>query len=154
MDETHYIVNGFRFGFDLGYRGPVTRQDTASNIPFWGIGSHLELWEKLMKEVKLGRYVGLFEDIPFKRYVQSPIRLVPKSGNKTRLIFHLSYDFKEHKSINHYTPRELCTVKYNDLDMAVRLCLDLSQGNGVIYRSKTDLSSAFRMVPTNPKMRR
>ena len=43
---------------------------------------------------------------------QSPIDLVPKAGNKTRLIFHLSYDFNdEDRSLNYHTPEEMCTVK-------------------------------------------
>ena len=52
---------------------------------------------KLVKKVNLGRYAGPFLNIPFKNYVQSPVGLVPKAGNKTRLIFHLSYDFKFHR---------------------------------------------------------
>ena len=57
---------------------------------------------------------------------QSPIGLVPKAGNKMRLIFHLLYDFPDgSKSINHHTPEELCSVKYNDLDHAIKGCLKL-----------------------------
>ena len=48
----------------------------------------MELWNKVMKEVELGRYVGPVERPPFDSYVQSPIGLVPKDkGLKTRLIF-------------------------------------------------------------------
>ena len=75
-----------------------------------------------MKEVKEGHYVGPFEQIPFESYVQSPIGLVPKDGGtKTKLIFHLSCDFKKsrNKSLNHYIPDEVCSVKYNDIDEAV-----------------------------------
>ena len=74
-----------------------------------------------MNEVELGRFAGPYEDIPFENYIQSPIGLVPKAGNKTRLIFHLSYTFKNrNKSVNFWTPQELCSVKYNDLDSEVR----------------------------------
>ena len=74
-----------------------------------------------MDEVQVGRFAGPFSDIPYKdTYIQSPIGLVPKAGNKTRLIFHLSYTFKNgNKSVNYHTPKELCSVKYNDLDVAV-----------------------------------
>ena len=48
-----------------------------------------------MKEVKAERVAGPFESIPYENYIQSPIGLVPKSGNKTRMIFHLSYKFGE-----------------------------------------------------------
>ena len=106
-----------------------------------------------MKEVELGRYAGPYKQPPYSNYIQSPVGLVPKdNGTKTRLIFHLSYDFgtEEHqKSVNHHTPAELCTVKYNDLDKAVEYCLELSQHLGVkrLYGAKTDLVSAFRLLP-------
>ena len=122
-----------------------------------------------MKEVKLKRYAGPFHKVPFKNFVQSPIGLVPKAGNKTRLIFHLSYDFGKSgmKSINHYTLKEKCSVKYHDLDEAVQKCLALrnkeelslresqssDQGQRTfkeIFTGKTDLSSAFHMIPLQP----
>ena len=80
-----------------------------------------------MKEVEMGRYAVLFKTIPYKNYVQSPIGLVPKHGGKTRLIFHLSYDFKNNKLINTCMPNHLCKVKYKDLDHAVRTCLQMKR---------------------------
>ena len=73
--------------------------------------------------------MGPFNSIPFQSFIQSLIGLVPKanSSDQTRLIFHLSYDFKSDglKPVNHYTPKELCSVKYHDLDFAVRTYLQL-----------------------------
>ena len=117
-DKRRKLINGFRWGFDLGYRGPEKQQDLSDNIPFSeGVGSPTELWNKIMKEVKLHRYAGLFKNPPFKHFVQSPVGLVPKANNKTRLIFHLSFDFdgdnEDRKSINFHTPKEMCRVKYN-----------------------------------------
>ena len=83
-----------------------------------------------MKEVKLGQVAGPFKEIPFENFIQSPIGLIPQSGSdQTRLIFHLSYDFKRDnlKSVNHYTPKEKCSVRYRDLDFAVETYLDLWQ---------------------------
>ena len=116
-----------------------------------------------MKEVKEKRYAGPYSSIPFKNYIQSPIGLVPKAGNQTRLIFHLSYNFDEdkRKSVNFYTPDHLCSVHYRDLDHAVKTCLkwgyhvedegeeaDLREEyKSPVWMSKTDLKSAFRMVP-------
>ena len=159
--ETRFLVDGFRNGFALGYQGPENRQDESDTIPFREVGSKEEMWEKLMSEVELGRYAGPFESIPYKNFAQSPIGLVPKKGNKTRLIFHLSFDFKSNPSINSCTPKDICSVKYNDLDDAVRICLwkiknrrnrqdKLWTGKDQIFFGKTDLSSAFRMIPTLP----
>ena len=126
-EKISFLQDGFVNGFDIGYRGPKNRQSTAENIPFT-IGDETELWGKLMKEVKLKRVAGPFSKIPFENYIQSPIGLVPKAGgDQTRLIFHLSYDFKKDglKSLNHFTPKELCSVTYRDIDHAVSTYLDL-----------------------------
>ena len=105
------------------------------------------------------QYAGPFNDIPFDNYVQSPIGLVPKAGGKTRLIFHLSYDFKQsgNKSVNYYMPGETCTVCYKDLDYAIkqslRLLHQLDQTETTKNQSKTvwygisDLESAFCVLP-------
>ena len=124
-EKRKFLIKGFTSGFSLGYKGPMNRKDTSNNIPFT-IGNKYELWEKIMKEVKLGRYAGPFEKIPFDHYVQSPVGLVPKAGNQTRLIFHLSYKFENgNELINFWTLKEICTVKYNDIDHTVQNFLNL-----------------------------
>ena len=148
--------------------------DNSENIPL-NIGSKTQLWNKIMKEVKAKRVARPFDTIPFDNYIQSPIGLVPKKGSdKLRLIFHLSYDFSQEcngKSLNYHTPKEKCAVKYNDLDYAVYACLrmkrhqrhklhklakkikrehkqmDNSGDLQPIYMGKTDVQSAFRLVP-------
>ena len=153
--ERDFLVDGFRNGFDIGYTGPKIRQSRAQNIPFMpGIGDKWDMWSKIMKEVKAKHYAGPYDEIPFENYIQSPIGLVPKHGNKTRLIFHLSFDFDEkHKSVNACTPKEWCSVKYNDLDAAIANCLKVSHealtlnGTGTVFSGKMDLSMAFRVLP-------
>ena len=181
-EKAKFLIKGFTEGFDIGYRGPLFRKNNSSNIPL-RIGTSQELWSKLMKEVKLGRYAGPFDKIPFHQYMQSPIGLVPKSGNQTRLIFHLSYDFgKEEgsKSLNHFTPKHWCKVRYNDLDHAIRNSLRIHKEQKIhkldmtsstrgkqeyfqdcvareiyscLYYSKSDIKSAFRLVPILPSQR-
>ena len=103
--------------------------------------------KQTMEEVQVGRVAGPFKHIPFKEtFIQSPIGLVPKAGNKTRLIFHLSYDFKNgNKSVNHWIPEDVCSVHYNDLDKAVKDCLQILKEFGIhiLFFSKSDLKSAF-----------
>ena len=155
-DESRiFLVKGFAKGFSLGYQGPVHRKNRSKNIQFT-VGDKETMWSKIMKEVDCGRYAGPFKEIPFENYIQSPIGLVPKDVNKTRLIFHLSYKFSdEERSVNFYTPQELCKVKYKDLDYAVRKSLDLikkcrDKGNVFLWYGKSDLVSAFRLLPTSP----
>ena len=151
-NEAEFVLNGFTEGFDIGYKGTTLRSDTANNIPFT-VGDKYDLWSKLMKEVKLKRVAGPFEEIPYLNYMQSPIELVPKAGQKTRLIFHLSYEFKSGLgSLNANTPKELCSVRYQDLDYAVKACLQLLSnhpGFNDLFYSKSDLTSAFRILPLN-----
>ena len=140
-DKTKFLIDSFRNGFDIGYRGDVNVKMTSKNLKLT-IGSETELWNKVMKEVKEKRYAGPFETIPFKNYIQSPIGLVPKdNGKKTRLIFHLSYPRNEGTSVNENTPKELSTVSYADFDEAIKLCLRAGKNCKI---GKSDMTSAFR----------
>ena len=107
-----------------------------------------------MKEVGAGHYAGPFKTPPSKYFIQSPLGLVPNANNKTRLIFHLLYDFsqkEEDRSVNYHTPSHLCSVKYKDLDHAIRSCLEMLKHAGldsqIIFYSKMDSSNAFCLVP-------
>ena len=132
--ESSFLLQGFTEGFSIGHEGPTNRNDTSRNLPL-RVGSKVQLWNKVMDEVQLGRYAGPFEKPPFTNFIQSPIGLVPKANNKVCLIFHLSYDFEskhddednldKHRSLNYHTPQEKCSVKYNDLDHAVQVSLQL-----------------------------
>ena len=51
-DEIAFLDDGFRNGFDIGYQGPTNRQSESHNIPL-KVGSKTQLWNKVMKEVKL-----------------------------------------------------------------------------------------------------
>ena len=158
---TQQLVQGFMQGFDIGYQGPENRHSLSTNIPL-RVGTKTELWNKIMKVVAAERVAGPynFQDLPFEHYIQSPVGLVPKAGNKTRLIFHLSFDFgaeEGDKSLNYHTPKHLTSVQYRDLDHAIRGCLQLlaKEGdNNTLYYSKRDASHAFRVLPILPGQRK
>ena len=158
--ETKFLIQGFTKGFSIGYSGPLSRQNYSNNIPFT-VGDKFDMWDKIMSEVAKNRVSGPYLTIPYQNFMQSPIGLVPKAGNKTRLIFHLSYQFsEEEKSLNCYRPKEICSVKYNDLDYAVHACLNIKemyQSTGrflpQLFFAKSDLVSAFRMLPIKPEHR-
>ena len=52
QDKSQDLIQGFRLGFDIGYRGPENRTHEARNIPL-KIGSQAEMWNKVIKEVEL-----------------------------------------------------------------------------------------------------
>ena len=151
--KTQFLIRGFSQGFSIGYAGSMERQSTSRNIPFTpGVGDQVDLWNKIMIEVKAARIAGPFTQPPFINFIQSPIGLVPKKGNKMRMIFHLSHNFSKNQadySLNHFTPQEICSTKYNDLDHAITNCLAVSKeyGNSSVVLGKTDLSMAFCMLP-------
>ena len=104
-----------------------------------------------MKEVKLKRFAGPYEKIPFQYYIQSPIGLVPKDdGKDTRLIFHLLYP-RDGVLVNSSRNPKLCSVSYPSFDEAVKICMaeqkaaeNLSLINQPVFVGKSDMRSAFR----------
>ena len=142
--KSEFLIQGFTHGFDIGYRGDTKIKRTAPNLRLF-VGSKIELWNKVMGEVKLKRFAGPFEKIPFEHYIQSPIGLVPKDGGvKTRLIFHLSHPRTgKARSMNACTPKNLSSVEYSNFDDAIELCLQLD-GKNPCYIAKSDMDSAFK----------
>ena len=149
--ETGFLVQGFKKGFSLGYSRKEKVQLKAQNLKL-RVGNPTILWNKIMKEVKLGRFAGPFEDIPEQfqdDYIQSPIGLVPKDGGKQcRLIFHLSHPRNDRDSVNTNTPQDLCSVSYPDFDLAVKQCL--KEGIHCMV-GKSDGKSAFRNLGISPR---
>ena len=149
--KTQYLVKGFHEGFSIGYEGPRNVKQKSPNLPLT-IGSEIDLWNKVMKEVKEKRFAGPYSEIPFDTYIQSPIGLVPKdNGTKTRLIFHLSYPRTGRNiklSVNANTPPEICKVKYSDFDQAIARCLE--EGKSCMM-GQSDFSSAFRHLGILPE---
>ena len=146
--EIRFLTKGFKEGFDIGFRGDITGlKRTAPNLKL-RVGNLTVLWNKVMKEVKAGRFAGPFKQPPFENFIQSPIGLVPKDGNDTRLIFHLSYPRVGGISVNSETPKELCSVEYPDFALAIRRCLE--EGD-FCYVGKSDMKSAFRNLGILPR---
>ena len=148
-----YLYCGFTQGFDLEYDGPWHRKDVSDNIPLT-IGSEAELWDKMTKEVRLGRFAGPYDHIPLGHYVQSPVGLVPKAGGQTCLIFHLSYNFKHCGLINFFIPREKCRVKYRDIDHTIQGCLTILSAfktQNKLWFGIVDVNLAFRLIPLSKK---
>ena len=151
--KTKFLIEGFKNGFDIGYAGPENIQRRAPNLKL-RVGNETILWNKVMKEVRDGRFAGPFLQPPFDNFIQSPIGLVPKdNGVNTRLIFHLSYP-RDGQSVNSCTPTELCSVKYPSFDEAITRCMEELQlveneTDTPIFIGKSDMRMAFRNLGLN-----
>ena len=62
--ETKFLIDGFTNGFEIGYKGDREVQQLSKNLRL-DCGSPCDIWNKMMKEVKLKRFAGPFERIPF-----------------------------------------------------------------------------------------
>ncbi|XP_069093123.1 uncharacterized protein [Pleurodeles waltl] len=102
--------------------------------------------EKLSKEVREGRMAGPFSDWPLENLIVSPIGVVPKKEKgQFWLIHHLSWP--EGTSVNDFILEEVTKVSYASVDVAVAMIEQLGPG---ALMAKTDVKSAFRLLPVHP----
>ena len=139
-----YLVDGFRFGFRINHIGQLTPLESPN------LQSALQnpeiLFSKLSKDLESGRIAGPFRTEPFPVFRTSPVGLVPKKTPKeVRLIHHLSYP--KGSSVNDFIPDDCASVQYATISDAVQILKRLGQG---CYLAKTDIQSAFRIIPVSP----
>lgn len=138
------LVDALRCGTRIGYTGPqktrVSRNlISASQHP--GVVS-----ANLCKEIQLGRVAGPFPFLPLPDFQCHPIGVVPKKhSTEWRTIYHLSYP--EGDSINDYIPKDPYSLQYVRIDDAISILQQLGPGS---FMAKTDLKSAFRLMPIHP----
>ena len=100
----------------------------------------------LAKEVNLGRVAGPFTSPPLPDLQCHPVGVVPKKHtSEWRTIYHLSYP--EGVSINDCIPKDPYSLQYVRVDDAIRVLKSLGPGS---HMAKTDLKSAFRLIPIHP----
>ena len=135
------IYNGFRFGFQLHYSGPVKSYESKNLKSAMQNPSIVQ--DKIQKEIHAGRVGGPFRHPPLNNFRVSPLGLVPKKEpGDFRLIHHLSYPKGE--SVNDNIDHDLCSVQYTRFDSAVEMVQRLGPG---AMLAKADIKSAFRLLP-------
>ncbi|XP_033758566.1 uncharacterized protein LOC117340891 [Pecten maximus] len=148
VGKTQYLVNGFKEGFRIHYEGGDFRPTcqnlkSAKDLP--GV-----VEEKLKKELQGGRIAGPFINSPYEQFHVSPIGVVPKKEpGKFRMIHHLSYP--KGLSINDGISPASSTVQYATISDAIGHIKQQGQNS---FLAKTDIESAFRIVPIHPDDRR
>jgi len=140
----NYLIDGFVSGFSISSFS-VTPLQPSNNLH--SAYQHPQIVsQKLHKETSLGRIAGPYSEPPLTNMVFSPLGLQPKKApGQFRVIHHLS--FPKGRSINDGIPRDCATVKYATVGQAIKHILSFGTG---CYLAKTDIKSAFRIIPVNP----
>ncbi|CAC5398504.1 unnamed protein product [Mytilus coruscus] len=114
----NYLVNGFKYGFDVGFRGFV-HHNTVDNLLSAKTKPDI-VRQKIQNEINANRFVGPFDSKPFTEMQLSPLGLAEKKMPGTyRMIHHLS--FPEGSSINDNIPQDKCSVQYASIHDAIEL---------------------------------
>ena len=137
------LLSGITHSVDIGYMGPREPIDARNLL---SAHTHPHIIHAHLQEVEAGRIRGPFQDRPFPSLRCSGLGVVPKKGNKWRMILHLSAPFGS--SINDFISKESFSLRYSSVDDAVRFLITLDTGARM---AKADLKSAFHMVPVRPK---
>lgn len=121
--QTVKLVNGFKFGFRLGFQRDSTTLSSAQKVK--NHKSALQnrkqiLFLKLAKESIKNRIAGPFPHPPFENLNCSSLGLVPKNVSRIfRLIHDLSYP--KHFSVNAGIPQENSWVQYEGIGKVIDL---------------------------------
>ena len=140
----HYLLMGFKFGFKLGFQGPQGARESRNLTSALSrpevIAAHIS------KEYAAGNTVGPFKCKPIPDFVVSPLGVVPKKGDKWRLIMHLS--FPDGTSINDGINNDDFPLKYVTVYHAMDAVMRLGPNT---LMAKLDIKSAFRLCPVHPE---
>ena len=138
------VINSLRYGTHVGYTGPHKPRVSRNLI---SAIQHPEVVSgNLRKELGLGRVAGPFNSPPLPNLQCHPVGVVPKKhSSEWRMIYHLSYP--EGDSINDHIPKDPYTLQYVRVDDAIHILQSLGPGS---FMAKTDLKSAFRLIPIHP----
>lgn len=139
-EDAAILADGFVNGFNLQFQGNRVPNECENLI---SVKQNPQIaWEKVIKEVSLGRIAGPFDICPINNLKLSPIGLVSKKDGTWRLIQHLSYPSGD--SVNDFIDSDVCSVRYTSLDEVVESIMVLGRG---CLLGKVDIKSAFRLLP-------
>lgn len=139
------LISALWYGTRIGYLGPHQPRVSRNLI---SASQHPEVVSgNIHREVQLGRIAGPFSSPPLPDLQCHPIGMVPKKHSvEWRTIYHLSYP--EGGSINVHIPKDPYSLQYVRVDDAIAILRSLGPGS---FMAKTDLKSAFRLMPIHPE---
>ena len=149
-DYAHYILQGIEHGFRIGVDQSRVFKSAKKNMLSAQRNPQV-IEEYLQGEVTKGNILGPFSpgtapDTHINRFGAIPKKHQP---GKWRLITDLSYP--EGNSVNDAIDPSLCSLSYITVDQVAEKALALGRGALI---AKTDIKSAYRLVPVYPNDRR
>ena len=138
------IITGFKFGFDIGFRGTVTNTFPDNNRSAY---LHKDgVTEAIRKEISRGHTAGPFPTPPFPINHISPLGAAPKPDGSIRLIMDLSQP--RGNSVNDFISKDEFPCHYTPFDEATRLIMQMGPG---CFLTKVDIKHAYRILPVRPE---
>ena len=135
-----FVLRGFTFGFDIGFRGiglPSRPRNLRSALE-----NPAAVTRALIKELRRGHTAGPFFSPPFACLHCSPLGSAPKKDGAVRLILDLSSP--RGCTVNEDISRDEYSIVYSSFDEAV---LMVSRLGTRAYMGKIDIRHAFRLCP-------
>lgn len=138
------ILDGFEFGYDIGFRGTLTNTFPKNNKS--ARENQKGVSDAVAKEISREHTAGPFSTPPFPVNHISPLGAAPKTDGSIRLIMDLSQP--EGQSINEFISKEEFPTNYTPFDEATRIVRQLGRG---CLLSKIDIKHAYRLLPVRPE---
>ena len=138
------LLSTLKEGARIGYSGPRSARISPNLI---SATQHPDVVSaNLQKEVILGRVAGSYPAPPLANFQCHPVGVIPKKHSSDwRTIYHLSYS--QGNSINDHIAKDPYSLSYVRVDDAIHILQSLGKG---AFMAKTDLKSAFRLIPIHP----
>ena len=136
----HFILNGFRHGFNLGFRGLINEKPLKNNKS--ARDNPEKVSEAIAKEVDRGHTAGPFHAPPFPHCHISPLGAAPKPDGSCRLILDLSQPSGD--SVNDNIDKREFPCNYTHFDAATDIVFRMGKG---CYLTKIDIKHAYRLLP-------
>ena len=139
-DLVDFVLFGFTFGFDIGFRG-VGLPSRPRNLRS-AIDNPTAVSRAIAKELRRGHTAGPFSTPPFPCLHCSPLGSAPKKDGSVRLVLDLSSP--RGCAINEDISKDEFSVTYSSFDDAVRLVARIGTH---AMMAKLDIQHAFRLCP-------
>ena len=135
-----FVLQGFTFGFDIGFRG-LGVPSRPNNLRSARNNSQA-VTDAICKEITRGHTAGPFQAAPLDGLHCSPLGSAPKKDGSVRLVLDLSSP--RGWAINEDISRDNFSVVYSSFDDAVRM---VGQLGSDVFMAKIDIRHAFRLCP-------